>query len=82
MRRSLWKLPERQKVKFMTTLAEIENAADKLSGMEKEQLLLFLAKRLRDERQNLPSPRRFGREQVDAWIAEDEADLQQLRSNT
>ena len=66
----------------MSTLVEIENATEKLSVMEKEELLLFLAKRLRDERQNIPSPRRFGREQVDAWIAEDEADLQRLRSNS
>ena len=66
----------------MSTLAEIENAAEKLSAVEKEELLLFLAKRLRGERQNIPLPRRFGREQVDAWIAEDEADLQRLRPNS
>ena len=64
----------------MSTLAEIERAADKLSSSEKEELLLFLAVRLRGERQNIPSPRRFGADQVAAWIVEDEADLQRLRS--
>lgn len=65
----------------MSTLAEIENAAEKLSIEEKEELLLFLAARLRGQRQKMPPPRRFGREQVGAWIAEDEADLQRLRRN-
>ena len=59
-----------------STLAEIENATEQLSSVEKEELLLFLATRLRNERQKLPPPRRFGREQIGAWIAEDEADLQ------
>ena len=59
-----------------STLAEIENATEQLSSVEKEELLLFLATRLRNERQKLPPSRRFGREQIGAWIAEDEADLQ------
>ena len=65
----------------MSTLAEIESAAEKLSAVEKEKLLLFLATRLRSERQKMPPARRFGREQVGAWIAEDEAALQRLRLN-
>ena len=43
------------------------------------ELLLFLATCLRRERQSMPPPRRFTREQMGAWIAEDEADLERLR---
>ena len=65
----------------MNTLVDIENAADALSITEKQDLLLFLATRLRAERQHFPAPRRFGREQIDAWIAEDEATLPRLRQH-
>jgi hypothetical protein len=60
----------------MNTLADIETAAQKLSVEEKEELLLFLATQLRTGRQQLPPPRRFSREQIGSWIAEDEADLE------
>lgn len=63
----------------MNTLADIETAAEALSEAEKQELLLFLATRLRRERQKTPSARRFTREQIGAWIAEDEADLAHLR---
>src|SRR5262245_53725567 len=56
----------------MSTLAEIEAAVDALPPAEKQQLLLFIAARLRSEGGSLPAPRKFTREQVDAWIAEDE----------
>jgi hypothetical protein len=62
----------------MSTLAEIEAAAEALTAEEKQELLLFLATCLRRERQSMPSPRTFAREQIDAWIAEDEADLKRL----
>ncbi len=65
----------------MTTLAEIETAADALSPEQKEELLLFLAVRLRSERAGIPEPRKFSREQITAWIAEDEADMQRFREN-
>ncbi|MBM3884160.1 MAG: hypothetical protein FJ387_31385 [Verrucomicrobia bacterium] len=63
----------------MSTLAEIERAAEALPSEQKQQLLLFLATRLRAERACSPEPRKFTREQMDAWIAEDEADLQRFR---
>jgi hypothetical protein len=62
----------------MNTLADIENATEALSAAEKQELLLFLATRLRRERQTAPPPRRFTREQIGSWIAEDEADLERL----
>ncbi len=62
----------------MTTLTEIEAAADRLTAEQKGELLLFLAARLRAERAPLPEPRAFSAEQIAAWMAEDEADLKAL----
>jgi hypothetical protein len=56
----------------MSRLAEIEGAADQLSPEEKQELLLFLASRLRAQGRTLPPPRKFSREQIAEWIAEDE----------
>lgn len=63
----------------MSTLAEIEEAAAALPAEQKQELLLFLAARLRAEGARLPEPRRFSGEQVAGWIAEDEADLERLK---
>lgn len=63
----------------MSTLPEIEAAADALPPAEKQELLLFLAARLRAQGGPLPTPRKFPRDQVNAWIAEDEAELRRFR---
>jgi len=63
----------------MSTLAEIERAADALSPEEKERLILFLAARLRGEGVRTSPPRTFTSAQLDAWIAEDEAELRALK---
>ena len=63
----------------MNTLAEIEKAADALPPEQKQELLLFLAARLRAGGARLPEPRQFSREQIAGWIAEDEADLERLK---
>ena len=68
--------------RVMSTLAEIEAAADELSPEEKQELILFLATRLRNSGVKLPEPRKFRREQVANWIAEDEADMQRFREGT
>ncbi|MGA3172145.1 MAG: hypothetical protein ABSE62_14155 [Chthoniobacteraceae bacterium] len=62
----------------MSTLAEIEAAADSLSPEEKEELLRFLAIRLRKERPE-PRPRIYSDEELAAMLAEDEADGERLR---
>ena len=49
----------------MNTLAEIEAAADALPAEEKQELILFLAARLRAGADELPEPREFSREQID-----------------
>ena len=64
----------------MSTLAEIEAAADALPPEEKQELILFLATRLRGSGVKLPRPRKFSREQIAAWIAEDEAEMQRFRA--
>jgi hypothetical protein len=64
----------------MSTLAEIEAAADALSAEQKQELLLFLASRLRAQG-SLPESRRFSAEQVRTWIAEDEADMRRFRGD-
>lgn len=63
----------------MNTLAEIEKAADALPPEQKQELLLFLAARLRAGGARPPEPRKFSREQIASWIAEDEADLERLK---
>jgi len=63
----------------MSTLAEIEKAADALPASQKQELMLFLAARLRGEGARLPEPRKFSREQIRGWIAEDEAELERLQ---
>ena len=62
----------------MSTLPEIEAAVDALPPAEKQELLLFLAARLREPGSQLPAPRKFSCEQLNAWIAEDEADMQRV----
>ena len=65
----------------MSTLAEIEAAADSLSSEDKEALLRFLAMRLRKERA-LPPPRIYADGEMAAMLAEDEADGARLRAET
>jgi hypothetical protein len=62
----------------MSTLSEIEAVVDALPPAEKQELLLFLAARLREQGGPLPAPRKFSREQLKAWIAEDEADMKRF----
>ncbi len=66
----------------MSTLAEIEKAAEKLPTQQKQELMLFLGAKLRAERTNLPEPRQFSREQMQSWIADDEAELKRLREQS
>jgi hypothetical protein len=64
----------------MALLLDIESATKKLSLREREELLVFLAGSLREERAaQAPAPRRFSKKEIEAWIAEDEADMKSLR---
>jgi hypothetical protein len=63
----------------VSTLAEIEAAADALPEQEKEELFLFLAARLRSAGPaELPPPRKFSREQMAAWIKDDEEGMKRF----
>jgi hypothetical protein len=62
----------------MRTLAEIETAADSLSSEEKEELLRFLAMRLRKDRATA-KPRIYSDEEIATMLAEDEADGERFR---
>ena len=63
----------------MSSLAEIEAVVDALPPADKQELLLFLAARLRAQGGHLPAPRKFGSEKTQAWITEDEAEMQRFR---
>ena len=63
----------------VSKLDEIEAAAEALAPEEKQQLMLFLATRLRGQGVRMPEPRKFSREQMAGWIAEDEADMRRFQ---
>jgi hypothetical protein len=63
----------------VSTLAEIEDAADALPPEQKQELFLFLAARLRGGVGQAPPPREFTQEQVKGWIADDEAGMRRFR---
>ena len=62
----------------MSTLLEIETAADALPSAEKEELLRFLAIRLRKDRAR-PQPRIHTNAELTTMLAEDEADGDRFR---
>lgn len=63
----------------MSTLEEIEAAAEALSLEQKQELLLFIAAKLRAAGVNPPPARAFSGEQLARWIAQDEADMARFR---
>ena len=63
----------------MSTLAEIEAAAEALPAEQKQELIVFLGMRLRAQGARLPEPRTFPAQQKAEWIAEDEADMRRFR---
>ena len=63
----------------MSTLAEIEQAADALTPEQKQELIRFLAARLRADGAQMPAPRKFAKEEMAGWIAGDEADMERFR---
>jgi hypothetical protein len=69
----------RRNVPAMSTLAEIEAAAEALPPEEQQELLLFLATRLHAAGGALPPPRDIPKEQIEKWIAEDEAGYRRFR---
>jgi len=68
----------RAKLIAMSTLAEIEAAAERLSAEEKQELFRFLATRLRGRRPQT-APRIYSDDEIATMLAEDEADGQRFR---
>ena len=64
---------------FMSTLMEIEQAAVKLPAEEQKRLLRFLLRVLPVNEAELPEPRVFSDEEIQGWLAEDEASMRRLR---
>lgn len=77
--RALTAATERGNFPAMSTLAEIEAAADSLPAAQKQELLFYVAARLRAEGGVPAPPRQFTKEQMDGWIADDEADMEKFR---
>jgi hypothetical protein len=63
----------------VSKLEEIEAAAEALPPEQKQELVLFLVTRMRSQGVKLPEPRKFTREQMAGWVAEDEADMARFR---
>lgn len=66
-------------ISAMSTLDEIEKAAEALPASDKQELILFLARCLRVEGAPLPEPRELSRDEMNSWIAEDEVDLERFQ---
>lgn len=64
----------------MSTLTEIEAAADSLPPEQKQELFLYLAARLRGTGQ-LPPARDFSSEQIATWIADDNDGMRRPAEN-
>jgi hypothetical protein len=63
----------------MKTLTEIEQAVEELPSGQKTELLLFVARSLREAQAPLPEPRRFSDEQLRSWLDEDEEAMRRFQ---
>ena len=59
----------------MSKLDKIKAATEVLTPEEKQELMLFLAIRLRKGSVKLPEPRKFSKRQIAAWVCADDADM-------
>ena len=66
-------------MKCMSNLMDIERAAVKLSAEEQQQLLRFLLRVVPVADGGLPPPRQFTEEEIQGWLAEDEASMRRFR---
>lgn len=66
----------------MTTLAEIEAAADALPARDQQLLLRYLAARLQAQGASLGDVLPLVPERTGDWMAEDEAAMRRYRPNT
>lgn len=64
----------------MSSVQEITTAVDKLPPRELQEVGLFVLRRMR-EKGSFPPARRFTKELVEGWIAEDEREMAALRAS-
>ena len=69
-------------IRDMSTLMEIEQATVKLPAEEQKRLLRFLLRILPVNETELPEPRTFSNEEIQGWLAEDEASMRRFREGT
>jgi hypothetical protein len=62
----------------MSSLLEIEQAADVLPVEQKKELVAFLLTRLRAADDDLPPVRDIPKETIDRWVADDEEDYKKF----
>lgn len=63
----------------MSTLADIERAAVKLPALEQQKLLRFLLRVVPMDEAEMPASREFSDEEIQSWLAEDEAGMRRFR---
>ena len=63
----------------MSSLMDIEQAAVKLPPQQQQQLLRFLLRVVPVADAELPAPRQFSQEEIQCWLAEDEASMRRFR---
>jgi hypothetical protein len=61
------------------TICANNRSRSSLPPADKQELLLFIAARLRSEAGDLPFRRRFSSERLKTWIAQDEAEMHLFR---
>jgi len=66
----------------MSTLMEIQQATLKLPAEEQKRLPRFLLRILPVNEAELPEPRIFSNEEIQGWLAEDEASMRRFREGT
>ena len=64
----------------MSTLAEIEQAAEILPIEQKQRLVAFLLAGLRKGGAQLPMPRDIPKATIEQWVAEDEDGLRKFKA--
>jgi hypothetical protein len=64
----------------MSTLAEIEQAAEVLPVEQKQKLVAFLLAGLRKGGAQLPPPRDIPRATIEQWVAEDEEGFRKFKA--
>lgn len=64
----------------MSTLAEIEQAAEVLPAEQRQRLVAFLLTTLRKDGAKLPPPRDIPKATIEQWVADDEKGFRKFKT--